>query len=333
MPTTPHPHGGDHHELQVGPWTDFTDAATVVVEQLARLAPLDLWLVSRTVDDSEVVVAAAGPGAPVSSRPSLTIPLVVHDGSLHGWLHGHHRQPEAPVTAGALRCAELAGRTLSTVLDTGWARREREREVSLVRALAEHDGLTGIRNRRGWEARLVRERRTAGPPGPLAVLVLDLDDLKRVNDALGHAQGDALLLRCASVLRTTCRTSDVLARPGGDEFTVLARLGPAGTDELERRLRTALAAAGVAASVGAAVHAPGEDLHDTWRRADAAMYRDKRARKGTAVYPALPSRPTPRAPADEPLPAVGSADGHESPAVVTGRRPAGSCTGHCAMPP
>lgn len=306
------------------PWTEFADAAATTVQQLAAQVPLDLWLVTRTLADSQVVVAAAGPrskeltagtvvghGGPaagnsgIATRPcaEVAIPLVVRNGSVSGWLRGWVGTSEPHVSGDAVRWADLAGRTLSTVLDAERTAREREREVSQAYALAEHDVLTGVRNRRGWENGLALDRWESASTGPLVVIVVDLDDLKRVNDSWGHAVGDAVLIHCASVLRGACRTSDVVARLGGDEFTVLVRSDATGAGELVRRLRTDLIDAGIRASMGAAVREPGEDLHSTWRRADAAMYRDKRGRKAAAAC---------RTPA------------------TTGAPPTGSCEGPCA---
>ena len=316
-----------------GPWAEFTDAAAITVQQLATHFPLDLWLVTRTLAGSQVVIATAGPrsvevtvgmtagtrgpavGPPVtapeagssgsarSPHPQVAIPLVLRDGSVCGWLRGWISSSEAHVGGEVVRWAELVGRTLSTVLDAERTARERERELSLAHALAERDALTGLRNRRGWVNGLALDHWGAASDEPLAVIVVDLDDLKRVNDSWGHAMGDAVLVHCASVLRGACRTSDVLARVGGDEFTVLVRLSATGTAELLRRLQRALTDAGIAASMGAAAQEPGEDLHDTWRRADAAMYRDKRLRKTAAAC---------------------------HPPATTGARPTGSCGGRCA---
>ena len=94
--------------------------------------------------------------------------------------------------------------------------------TSELRHLADHDALTGLPNRRRFEEELARHLahvRRYGPEG--AVLVLDLDCFKPVNDTFGHAAGDRLLVRVASVLRQRLRATDVVARLGGDEFAVL----------------------------------------------------------------------------------------------------------------
>jgi len=91
-----------------------------------------------------------------------------------------------------------------------------------LRHLADHDALTGLPNRRRFEQELARHLahvRRYGPEG--AVLILDLDGFKPVNDTFGHAAGDRLLARVGRVLRERLRATDVVARLGGDEFAIL----------------------------------------------------------------------------------------------------------------
>lgn len=87
-----------------------------------------------------------------------------------------------------------------------------------ARALARTDELTGIGNRRFFDEALARARRRGRP---LAAVYVDLDQLKKVNDTLGHRAGDEMLIRVARTLRRRCRSTDVVARLGGDEFVIL----------------------------------------------------------------------------------------------------------------
>ena len=99
---------------------------------------------------------------------------------------------------------------------------ERREYEERLRHLADHDPLTGLLNRRGFERALeahVARTRRYGPAG--ALLVVDLDGFKDVNDTLGHHAGDQLIVACAAALRERLRETDVLARLGGDEFAVL----------------------------------------------------------------------------------------------------------------
>ena len=85
--------------------------------------------------------------------------------------------------------------------------------------LSVEDALTGLSNRRGFSSRLADA--LARDPRQVAVLCLDLDDFKAVNDSLGHPAGDAVLVTIAQRLRANVRSRDTVARLGGDEFAVL----------------------------------------------------------------------------------------------------------------
>jgi diguanylate cyclase (GGDEF)-like protein/PAS domain S-box-containing protein len=109
---------------------------------------------------------------------------------------------------------------------------ERKRFEGQLQYLADHDPLTGLFNRRRFEAELSRQvafNSRYGPTG--AVLVIDLDHFKYVNDTLGHAVGDEMIARVGSLLRDRLRETDVVARLGGDEFAVLL---PSADDEQAR---------------------------------------------------------------------------------------------------
>ncbi|WP_370290067.1 putative bifunctional diguanylate cyclase/phosphodiesterase [Nocardioides sp.] len=134
----------------------------------------------------------------------------------------HGQRVEAVLTTTVI--ADDAGaRTLLThVVDVS----ERLRYQAQLAHMADHDALTGLANRRLFDAELRRHLvrcSTNGPSG--AVLLIDLDDFKLVNDTLGHAAGDELLVGLADLLRDTVRPSDVVARLGGDEFAVLLHEG------------------------------------------------------------------------------------------------------------
>lgn len=100
-----------------------------------------------------------------------------------------------------------------------WSRNERMQELQ---RLADHDSLTGLKNRRRFEEDLHTEMARADREGlPVSLLLLDLDNLKEVNDSLGHGGGDRMIVEVAGVLGSRMRETDVLARIGGDEFAIV----------------------------------------------------------------------------------------------------------------
>lgn len=158
---------------------------------------------------------------------------------------------------------------------------ERRGHEEALRHLADHDGLTGLDNRRCFEEQLERhvaEVTRYGSRG--ALLVLDLDGFKEVNDRHGHHAGDLLLAAVADALRGRLRATDVVGRLGGDEFAVLLpHGGEAEARAVAATLGEAVRAAGAAASVGLAV-LDGRDAsaEAALMRADLAMYEVKQAR-------------------------------------------------------
>ncbi|WP_323018899.1 GGDEF domain-containing protein [Castellaniella sp.] len=152
--------------------------------------------------------------------------------------------------------------------------------VRNVRREACLDHLTRVLNRRGWDICVQRLERSDGPDR--AVIMLDLDDLKRVNDLQGHATGDALLQRTAQVLRAVLRGDDVIARLGGDEFGLLIAPGvtAASLARFAARIREALEQAKVQVSLGAALQSEAGHVQDALALADQRMYQDKQDRLG-----------------------------------------------------
>ena len=161
------------------------------------------------------------------------------------------------------------------------------RLVNRLRHLSQHDTLTQLLNRRAFTVRLQAERaRQRRSPGPMALLVVDLDRFKSVNDRFGHAAGDTVLVAAAALLRRHARDVDTVARMGGEEFALLLP----GTDRdgacrvAERMLAAFRALAvevdgvviRVSASIGIAVstHA-GEDDPLLFQQADRALYQAK----------------------------------------------------------
>lgn len=149
---------------------------------------------------------------------------------------------------------------------------------SLEEQLVFTDVLTGALNRRGLERHLARMRSDRRQAGRGSVLIaLDLDDLKAVNDTDGHSQGDRMLEEFVRGWRDHLRSSDCIARVGGDEFLVV--LHPASLSDTARLRNRVAAATNTAFSAGETSLNPREALSAAIERADANLYEDKRRRK------------------------------------------------------
>ena len=167
-------------------------------------------------------------------------------------------------------------------------------QLAALEARADVDSLTELPNRRAFERELARSLAYVKRHGTgAALLYLDLDDFKRVNDRHGHSAGDAMLRAVASVLGRHVRASDVVARIGGDEFALLlwncdeadaASKALALETSIGRTIAThAGVALTVGASVGTAALLPLDKPAETIGRADRAMYARKAARRAATA--------------------------------------------------
>jgi diguanylate cyclase (GGDEF)-like protein/PAS domain S-box-containing protein len=169
---------------------------------------------------------------------------------------------------------------------------ERKLSQASVERLAYHDSLTGLPNRVRFHDRLEQAIASVARGGSFALLCLDLDNFKAVNDALGHPSGDVLLRRVADRLSAAVREADVVARIGGDEFLmlVMGQANPADTAALAERILASLAIPvkvnshllAVDASIGIAM-CPRDGVHPDklMQSADLALYRAKAAGRQT----------------------------------------------------
>ncbi|HKJ71470.1 MAG TPA: GGDEF domain-containing protein, partial [Gammaproteobacteria bacterium] len=159
---------------------------------------------------------------------------------------------------------------------------------------ATRDGLTGLFNRRALFRQLDREMARSRRHGsPLAMLLVDLDRFKRINDHYGHPVGDEALRQMAGVLVGQCRTEDLLGRYGGEEFMVVAaNTDGDGASRMAERIRAGIEARTLAtakgelsltASIGVTGWQPGETLDLLVARADAALLQAKEAGRNRVV--------------------------------------------------
>jgi diguanylate cyclase (GGDEF)-like protein len=185
----------------------------------------------------------------------------------------------------------LLGRQIGERLERDRATRDEDR----LRHLAEHDQLTGLFNRRRFDQELKRELAKAGRyHSHSAVLSVDIDNFKAINDSAGHAAGDAVLTEVADVLRKRFRSSDVVARLGGDEFGVLVTAvgieeARAAADDLLGTIRARPATYGgmpfrITASIGVtAFQSDDVTASEVIVNADLAMYAAKAAGRDRVV--------------------------------------------------
>ncbi len=168
-------------------------------------------------------------------------------------------------------------------------------ELDDTRRQAQHDGLTHAFNRRWLDENLPRLLSRSSPERPLSVVMVDIDHFKRLNDTLGHAAGDRVLLAVADTLRRRFRPADLVVRYGGEEFAVLM---PATTTEAAaraaERVREAVAFTrfagsdgtalpGVTVSCGIATARDGDRAETLVHRADTALYRAKATGRNRVV--------------------------------------------------
>lgn len=220
-------------------------------------------------------IAVQAPGAP----PGLEWALL--SGILNGAVFARHRSGVALVVVVGIACMVLCAwqrlgveggavvETVIVVLVTGFV-------VTAVRALREiavgaieranrgevTDPLTGVSNRRGLERRGGRMWRDAGErQAPVSLLVVDIDHFKKINDTLGHAEGDRVIRETAALLEASLRPYDLVVRLGGEEFLVLLRGGRDEAVTVAERIRMRIAAdlEPVTVSVGVTAAAPGAD--------------------------------------------------------------------------
>ena len=204
-------------------------------------------------------------------------------------------QPEEPVRRPAFEAPQLQDVSAKYTDKIEQLEKENSRLQELARSVAKEsniDSLTGLSNRRHFEVELkswVADLSAGGPE--FAILYIDLDRFKAVNDTLGHDAGDRLLVSVADMLRRLTDQSDLIARLGGDEFVVLKPLGESAlnisglADDIVREMQTSFAIEGTttscSASVGVAIaNAKMEDPEQVVADADAALYHAKSQGRG-----------------------------------------------------
>lgn len=242
---------------------------------------------------NDVTASVLAPAArQVEIRACIGQSLMRADASLFGCLCAADPLPQPVSIVEEQELVELLGGLLSSILQTELRVAEQTRLCERLQAEALTDSLTSLYNLRGWNRLLASEEERCRRYGHgAAVLVVDLDGLKHVNDSLGHAAGDQLIVGAALALRKAARSLDVVARFGGDEFGILsAECDECGGKALLQRARASLEEVGIKASIGLAMRDPSVGLLGACRTADRNMYEEKRREKGT-TRPLVNSHP------------------------------------------
>jgi diguanylate cyclase (GGDEF)-like protein len=207
-------------------------------------------------------------------------PLVARD-VVRGMLYADD-PPGEEVTENQLRVLLDFASQAAIAVENARLYEETRRLLEETQRLANTDSLTGIPNRRALNELLDRELHTAERyDTPFAFVILDLDDLKKINDSGGHSLGDLALKRFAQVLKKNARKGDIIARYAGDEFVlIMSQSDREHTSRGVERIMSALRRNGLASSIGVAMFpADGIDGQTLFFAADEALYQAKQAGK------------------------------------------------------
>jgi diguanylate cyclase (GGDEF)-like protein len=223
-----------------------------------------------------------------NTRAIVGFPIFA-DSKVYGVLQVEFQHIDRQFSAEEVELLDRFARLASIALDNALLYKRslteiQERQIveDQLKHMALHDGLTNLYNRSYFEEELHRQeiRRS----GSVGIIVCDVDGLKLVNDTLGHAAGDKLLIAVADILRQSFRDSDVVARIGGDEFAILLpNTLPEIIEKGLGRIRASITQTNnnseksmISISIGWAISAsPAELLSDAFKEADTNMYREK----------------------------------------------------------
>lgn len=260
---------GGHHDWE----------ASFCIHMAARRAP-------AVAPDAQLVpeYAAAGVNDAIGIGAYAGAVIADSDGGVFGAICGLDPQVQSEQLAEVEPLLGVLSRLLTVALVADRERRAVQLQAERFQLAAEVDALTGVHSRAAWDRILGDEAASYRQlADPTAVVVVDLDELKAVNDREGHAAGDALLQRAAQAIAAGVRSDDPVARLGGDEFAVLLRrCTQDAADERAAQIRASLDAAGVRASLGVAAASPADGLEGAVRAADRAMYDEKRRRRASS---------------------------------------------------
>lgn len=253
---------------QVFRWAD-SFCSQMVQGKAPRIAP-------RSEDIPLYVNAPIG--KQVEIKAYIGQPLTKEDGSLFGTLCAIDPRPQSEAIIKEAGLIDLLGQMLSYILQGELREVEQIRQRERFKEEALSDSLTGLFNRRAWDNLVnLEEERCKRYGHPTAILMIDLNNLKTVNDSLGHNAGDELIQKAATTLKGCVRSNDIVARLGGDEFAILSiENNQINAESLVNRVLQAFAEANISAAIGLAMRNPLNGLLKTLQEADEKMYEHKK---------------------------------------------------------
>lgn len=227
---------------------------------------------------------------------SLLIVPVSHRDRVYGRIYMSDKKDGTPFSADDELLAQSFARSLSLVLDNAWEMQELKRARQNLDYMAHFDALTGLPNRTLFSDRLRRAMaHVHRHQGMVAVMFIDLDNFKNINDTLGHGTGDVLLKAVAQRILDHLREGDTVARLGGDEFIVMlpdladiqnaAQVARKILDILSRSFDIAHTQLHVSASIGISIYPnDAREMEGLLANADAAMYHAKKLGKNNYQF-------------------------------------------------
>jgi diguanylate cyclase (GGDEF)-like protein len=273
-------HRADRPELAGS--LDLDDVVARVLDEALALEGVEAAVLSLAGDEKGALVKSAGMSQQEAER--LGEEGTKHTLELRGELGS---LGSLAVVSGTTRDLGALDGDLADIVRRGVPALDNAFRYREARRLADTDALTGLRNRRFFHETLLRECTRAHRYGrSLALLVLDVDDFKAINERVGHLAGDTVLAETAARVRAALRASDVACRVGGDEFAILLpEAGARQAAQLYDRVETAVSSEPIGTierltlSGGVAQLAEAEDATAFFERADDALYRAKQRGK------------------------------------------------------
>ncbi len=280
----------------IGEYQRYLPTGELSIGRLSDLPTVNLLGAAAPMSANGGIDRRHGGIDPATVAP-FGVPLVDVDGNLFGVLCAFGERNAGQHSANSRGLLDYAASMLGAVVRTELTLEEATRRTERAQADALVDPLTGLHNRRAWDQLLATEDQRCIRHGYDAVVfVIDLDGLKAVNDRFGHEKGDELIKNAATTLERCVRRTDVVARVGGDEFSILAvKCDANAAARIREHIESTLLRANAPATVGFSVRSEAGDLFEAWRQADGAMYHRKRGnpRRGQRASDENVAQPSP----------------------------------------